>query len=64
MNSEASAETTWFKSSYSTNEGGACVEVAVTEQSVRIRDSKDLTRPALTVGRDGWTRFIRHVGRG
>ncbi|MCQ8192586.1 DUF397 domain-containing protein [Streptomyces rugosispiralis] len=64
MNTEDRAPLSWFKSSYSGDEGGECVEVAVTEQSVRIRDSKDLARPALTIGRDGWTRFIRHVGRG
>ncbi|PWE10310.1 DUF397 domain-containing protein [Streptomyces sp. BSE7F] len=41
--------------------GGRCrrtsrVEVAVTEQA--IRDSKDMTRPHIVVGRDGWSRFV------
>lgn len=53
----------WFKSSYSGDEGGECVEVAVTEHIVRVRDSKDVAQPHLTVGRDGWTRFVRYVGR-
>ncbi|GAA0927255.1 DUF397 domain-containing protein [Streptomyces thermoalcalitolerans] len=48
----------WFKSSYSGTAGDNCVEVAVTEQAVRVRDSKDVTRPSLAVGRDSWTRFV------
>ncbi|MFH9618604.1 DUF397 domain-containing protein [Streptomyces pratensis] len=35
----------WSKSSYSSNEGGECVEVAATDHAVLVRDSKDLTRP-------------------
>ncbi|MFD8332946.1 DUF397 domain-containing protein [Streptomyces solisilvae] len=53
------AELTWFKSSYSGSQGDDCVEVAVTEEAVHIRDSKDVTRPGLAVGRDGWTQFVR-----
>jgi hypothetical protein len=52
-------ELAWFKSSYSGSSGDDCVEVAVTEQAVRVRDSKDVTRPALAVGREGWGRFVR-----
>ncbi|MCQ8192587.1 DUF397 domain-containing protein [Streptomyces rugosispiralis] len=51
----------WFKSSYSSGEGGECLEVAVTAQTVLIRDSKDTTRPGLTVGRADWVRFVRYV---
>ncbi|GAA1915781.1 DUF397 domain-containing protein [Streptantibioticus ferralitis] len=58
------AELTWFKSSHSSNEGGACVEVAVTEETVHIRDSKDMTGPQLTVGRTEWARFVRFAARG
>ncbi|MGW1198792.1 DUF397 domain-containing protein [Streptomyces sp. NPDC002536] len=54
----------WFKSSHSTNEGGACVEVAVTDDSVRIRDSKDVTRQHLTVPRTEWARFVRTATHG
>ncbi|MFI0774652.1 DUF397 domain-containing protein [Streptomyces sp. NPDC021212] len=64
MNSEAAAEPMWFKSSYSTNEGGACIEVALTGQIVRVRDSKDVTRPGLTVGLADWARFVRYASRG
>ncbi|MEU3886994.1 DUF397 domain-containing protein [Streptomyces sp. NPDC029041] len=48
----------WFKSSYSGSQGDSCVEVAVTEQAVCVRDSKDVTRPHFAVGRDGWSRFV------
>ena len=51
----------WFKSSYSSNEGGACVEVAATEQAVLVRDSKDLARLPFKVGRDGWAAFVRYA---
>ncbi len=36
-----------------------CVEVAVTEQAIHVRDSKDVTRPAFAVGREGWGQFVR-----
>ncbi|MEU9558687.1 DUF397 domain-containing protein [Streptomyces fumanus] len=49
----------WFKSSYSGTQGDDCVEVAVTEQAVHVRDTKDVTRPSFTVGREGWGRFVR-----
>ena len=57
---------TWIKSSYSSNEGGACVEVAAAEQAVLVRDSKDTTLPHLTLTPTGWTRFVQYaaaVGR-
>ncbi|KAK1183053.1 DUF397 domain-containing protein [Streptomyces sp. NBS 14/10] len=58
------AATSWTKSSYSGGEGGECVEVAVTDHIVRVRDSKDVTRPHLAVGRADWARFVRYVARG
>ncbi|MEU9480170.1 DUF397 domain-containing protein [Streptomyces sp. NPDC048191] len=54
----STTELAWFKSSYSGSQGDSCVEIAVTEQAVRVRDSKDVTRPAFAVGRDGWSRFL------
>ena len=53
------AELAWFKSSYSSNEGGACVEVAHSPAAVHVRDSKDPQGPHLTIGRDAWDRFVR-----
>ncbi|GAA3480401.1 DUF397 domain-containing protein [Streptomyces yanii] len=57
--SSGMTELAWFKSSYSGSQGDSCVEVAIAEQTVLVRDSKDVTRPALTVGREGWGRFVR-----
>lgn len=52
-------ELAWFKSSYSGSSGDDCVEVAVTEQAIHVRDSKDVTRPPFAVGREGWGQFVR-----
>ncbi|CAL9396073.1 hypothetical protein SUDANB32_01351 [Streptomyces sp. enrichment culture] len=52
-------ELAWFKSSYSGSSGDDCVEVAVTEQAVHVRDSKNVTRQAFAVGREGWGQFVR-----
>ncbi|WP_330460426.1 DUF397 domain-containing protein [Streptomyces sp. NBC_00820] len=49
---------TWFKSSHSGSEGDDCVEVAIAEQAVHVRDSKDVSRPAFVVSREGWGRFV------
>ncbi|MCX4489547.1 DUF397 domain-containing protein [Streptomyces anulatus] len=48
----------WFKSSYSGSEGGNCIEVATCPHTVHIRDSKDLTVPALAVSPTSWTPFV------
>ncbi|MDT9684235.1 DUF397 domain-containing protein [Streptomyces sp. TRM76323] len=57
----STTELAWFKSSYSGSQGDDCVEVALTEQAVHVRDSKDTGRPALAVGREGWGRFVRYA---
>jgi len=57
-------ELAWFKSSYSGSQGDSCVEVAVAEQTVHVRDSKDVERPHFAVTRDGWTRFVRFAAGG
>ncbi|MGJ3559503.1 DUF397 domain-containing protein [Streptomyces sp. INA 01156] len=48
----------WHKSSYSGNEGGACVEVAADTAMIHVRDSKDVHRPHLSVRADGWAAFV------
>lgn len=55
----STTELAWFKSSYSGSSGDDCVEVAVTEQAIHIRDSKDVARPTFAVGREGWGKFLR-----
>ncbi|MGW2799525.1 DUF397 domain-containing protein [Streptomyces sp. NPDC001269] len=54
-------ELAWFKSSYSGSQGDDCVEVAVTEQVVHVRDSKDAMRTPFAVSRDGWSCFLEFV---
>ncbi|RSN41688.1 DUF397 domain-containing protein [Streptomyces sp. WAC 04229] len=51
----------WFKSSYSDNEGGACVEVAH-DDAVHIRDSKSAASgPELQISPGSWSAFIAAV---
>ncbi|GGN27716.1 DUF397 domain-containing protein [Streptomyces fuscichromogenes] len=57
----STTELTWFKSSYSGSQGDDCIEVAVAEQAVCVRDSKDVSRPHFAVGRDGWSEFVAFV---
>ncbi|MFJ8718173.1 DUF397 domain-containing protein [Streptomyces violaceus] len=50
----------WFKSSYSDDEGGACVEVALSA-AVHVRDSKTPTGPEVRVAAPAWTAFVSAV---
>lgn len=52
---------TWVKSTYSSGEGGQCVEVATRSQAVYVRDSKDPAGPALAVGQEVWVRFVGYA---
>jgi hypothetical protein len=56
-------ELAWFKSSYSTGDGGQCVEVAVRPHVVHVRDSKDIARPGLAVEAAAWDAFVGFAGR-
>ena len=58
MSTEGAVPLAWFKSSYSGNEGGACVEVASTADAVLVRDSKDKAGPRLAFGRAEWSEFL------
>ncbi|MFF4754572.1 DUF397 domain-containing protein [Streptomyces sp. NPDC002514] len=51
----------WFKSSYSTNDGPECVEVAFAPSIVHIRDSKHYQGPRLTVGPEQWSAFVSYA---
>ncbi|MFE2165060.1 DUF397 domain-containing protein [Streptomyces sp. NPDC059447] len=56
------SELEWFKSSYSSSsDGNDCVEVAAAPAAVLVRDSKDIQRPHLTVGRHAWAGFVAHA---
>ncbi|WP_380281258.1 DUF397 domain-containing protein [Kitasatospora purpeofusca] len=53
-----SGDPVWFKSSYSGNEGGDCVEVAEAAESVLVRDSKDKSGPQLAFSPAAWLSFV------
>ncbi|WP_051717164.1 DUF397 domain-containing protein [Streptomyces megasporus] len=48
----------WFKSSYSGNQGGNCVEVATGSDAVRVRDSKDKAGGTLAFTPAAWNAFV------
>jgi len=51
----------WHKSSHSGESGGQCIEVAACPSTVHVRDSKDVTRPALAFAPAQWSAFVRGV---
>jgi hypothetical protein len=53
-------ESNWRKSSYSADNGGACVEVASAE-AVMVRDATNRKGPALTFTADAWQAFIKTI---
>ena len=59
----------WRKSSYSSSNGGNCVEVAAVARSgsarvVAVRDSKDPDGPVLAFTHAEWQAFVRGVQAG
>lgn len=54
----------WRKSSYSGNNGGACVEVAEFPGAVAVRDSKDPEGGALAFPAEAWRSFILGIREG
>ena len=48
----------WFKSSHSSDEGGACIEVATAPGTVHVRDSKDKQGPQLAFSPTAWASFV------
>jgi hypothetical protein len=54
----------WRKSSYSSDSGGNCVEVATAGPLVAVRDSKSLDGPALAFIPERWQAFTDSVKSG
>ncbi|MEV5933136.1 DUF397 domain-containing protein [Streptomyces sp. NPDC052079] len=52
-------EAAWVKSSYSTGNGGECVEVAAARGAVLARDSKQPAEARLAFGPEAWSGFVR-----
>jgi hypothetical protein len=62
---DASALTTWRKSSYSGGDNGSCLEVADgLPGAVPVRDSKDPQGPALVFASSAWASFVAEVRAG
>lgn len=59
--SEAAPALVWFKSSYSSNDGPECVEVATQAEAVHVRDSKNVPGPALGFTSGAWADFVAHT---
>lgn len=56
---------TWYKSSYSDSQGGACLEVAPCPRAVHVRDSKLGSRsPRLAVAGGAWAAFVGYTRTG
>ncbi len=58
---DVAEETVWFKSSYSNDSGGSCVEIANLTGQVGIRDSKVEQGPALVVTKSAWSALVGFV---
>ncbi|MER7206770.1 MULTISPECIES: DUF397 domain-containing protein [Streptosporangium] len=55
----------WRKSSLSGSDGGNCVEVArLGGGHIGVRDSKNITGPALAFTASGWESFVKGVKNG
>jgi hypothetical protein len=48
----------WRKSSYSSDQGGNCLEIAELPAAVAIRDSKNPGGPALTLAPAAFSEFV------
>lgn len=55
------SELEWIKSSYSTNDGPECVEVAAAPGAVCVRDSKNVRGPQLGFAPDAWADFVTYA---
>ena len=56
---ETAEALTWRKSSYSTSNGGNCVEVVSGSDIIAVRDSRNPAGAVLTVTLDSWRAFTR-----
>jgi hypothetical protein len=54
----------WRTSSYSSSNGGQCVQVGTGPQFVAVRDSQDPAGPALVFSQAEWQVFLGHLKGG
>lgn len=55
---------TWRKSTYSSGNGGECVEVANCNNGILVRDTKDRRSGPLAVDAAEWRRFVGQLKTG
>jgi Domain of unknown function (DUF397) len=58
---EISGELSWRKSSYSSSNGGNCVEVGANSHTIAVRDSKTPYGTPLAIAPKKWLAFARRV---
>jgi Domain of unknown function (DUF397) len=61
---ETAGALSWRKSSYSSSNGGDCIEVAATPHTIAVRDSKNPHGPAITFSQGAWEAFMRRMSAG
>lgn len=54
----------WRRSSFCNGANSTCVEVAGNGESILVRDSKNVTAPALIFTTEEWHAFVRGVRAG
>lgn len=59
-----SKRTAWRKSSYTSQEGGTCVELANLSTTVGVRDSTDPDGPVLQFGRNAVAGLLSRIKSG
>jgi hypothetical protein len=55
------ADMTWRTSTYSSNGGGECVEVAKTTDAVHVRDTTNRGGGTLVFGADAWRALLEQI---
>ena len=58
---ETAEPVSWRKSSYSSSNGGDCVEVSTTTHSIAVRDSKNPYGVSLVCAPDSWLTFTHRL---
>ncbi|MFG1998294.1 DUF397 domain-containing protein [Spirillospora sp. NPDC048911] len=58
------SRTAWRTSTYSSTNGGECVEVAALSAQIGVRDSKNPEGPLIVFAEQGWTALISRIKNG
>jgi hypothetical protein len=58
---ETTGAVSWRKSSYSSSNGGNCVEVGTATHNIAVRDSKDPHGPVIAFSSADWQTFTERL---